>query len=106
MEETIEELPHGRQSRFGSLQVRRVSRRRQQRNLDRAIALLLREFDLPDRAVLIVLALHDQDRHADMSKRVTKIPLTELRIEPGIAPVVKCIVRIGVNAGKLRAQSA
>ena len=104
VEETIVELPHCQQSSFGGFQVRRVPCRRPQRHLDGAITLLLCEFDLPDRAVLIVFTLHDQDRHANMSEGVTKIQSTELRVEPGIAPIVKCIVGISVDTGEFRSQ--
>src|ERR1700730_5723695 len=104
VEEAIVELPHCQQSSFRGFQVGRVPCRRPQRHLDGAIALLLCEFDLPDSAVLIVLTLHDQDRNANMSECVTKIQSTKLRVEPGIAPIVKCVVGISVDAGEVRSQ--
>ena len=52
------------------------------RGFDRAGALFLHDLDLPQRAVLIVCALHDQDRNADIAERVGDIPLAEIRIEP------------------------
>ena len=94
------------QGRLGRLAVRRVPRVRQQRDLDRAIALLLRHLDLPHGAVLVVLALHDQDRHADMGERVGQVPFAELGIEPGAAPVVEGVVGIVVQPRELGAQIA
>src|ERR1700730_7711677 len=65
VEEAIVELPHCQQSSFRGFQVGRVPCRRQQRRRDGAIALLLCEFELPERGVLIVPSLRDQDRKAN-----------------------------------------
>ena len=57
-----------------------------------------RTVDLPHRAVLVALALHDQDGHTDMSQRVAELPVAEFGIEPGTGPVVERIVGVGVQA--------
>src|SRR5215831_14804913 len=88
-QQPVHEAGDGTQGRLERLAVRRVPRIRQQRDIDRAIALLLRHLDLPHGAILVVLALHDQDRHADMGERIAEIPLAELGIEPGAAPAVE-----------------
>ena len=90
-----------RQASPRRLAVRRVAHARQQRDLDRAVAFLLRDLDLPRRAVLIVLALHDQDRHADVGERVGDVPLAEIGIEPGVVPAAKGVVDVGVPAREL-----
>src|SRR5262245_15863295 len=105
-QEPVDEVGDRSQGRLGRLAVRRVPRIRQQRDVDRAIALLLRYLDLPRGAILVVLALHDQDRHADMGERIAEIPLAELGVEPGAAPAVERVVRVGVPARKLCAQRA
>ena len=57
--------------------LRRVTRARQYGDFHRAIAFLLRHLDLLHRAVLIVLALHDEHRHADIGEEFGDIPFAE-----------------------------
>src|SRR5215831_18286967 len=78
--EAVGETGDGGERRLRRLAVRRMPRVRQQRDLDRAVALLLRGLDLTHGAVLVVLALHDQHRHPDMGQRVGDVPLAELGI--------------------------
>ena len=49
------------ESCFRRFPLRRVPRARHQCDLDRGITFLLRDLDLLDRAVLITLALHDEN---------------------------------------------
>ncbi len=65
-QEPVDEVGDRPQRRLGRLAVGRVPRIRQQRDIDRAIALLLRHLDLQHGAVLVILALYDQDWHPDM----------------------------------------
>ena len=84
--------------------MRRMAHARQQRDLDRAVAFALRRLDLPDGAVLIVRALHDQDRHADIGQLGGDVPFAEIGIEPGVVPAAEGVVDVGVPARELRAQ--
>src|SRR5580658_2370883 len=77
---------------------------RQHRRLDRTEAFLLRGLDLLKRSVLVFFTLHDQHRHADVAERFGDIPLTELRIEPRLAPGAVGTVDVGVPALELLAQ--
>ena len=83
-----------------------MARARQQRHLDRAIAFLLRDLDLLHRAVLVVLALHDQDGHADIGEELGDIPFAEFGIEPGAVPALEGVVDVGMPARKPRPQIA
>ena len=76
------------------------------RHIDRAIALLLRDLDLPHGAVLVVRALHDRDRHADIGEIFGDIPVAEFRIEPGAVPAIERVVDVLVPARELRLQVA
>jgi hypothetical protein len=60
---------------------------------------------LPQRAVLVVLALDDQHGHADIGE-FHDVPFAELLVEPGAAPAVERIVGIPVPACELGAQVA
>ena len=102
-QQPIDELRGRTQRRFGCLAVRGMPRFRQQGDLDRAVALLLRHLDLPQRAVLVVFPLHDQDRNANVSELVAQLPFAEFGIEPGPAPGVERIIGIGVPARELGA---
>src|SRR5690349_23782994 len=51
---------------FGRLAMRHVLDARHQQHLDRAGAFLLRDLDLPHCAVMVLVALDDQHRHADI----------------------------------------
>src|SRR5438067_12895847 len=87
-QEAIGEFRDHAQRLLGSLPVWGMACMRQQRYLDRAIALRLRHFDLPHRAILVLLALHDENGYADVRKRVPQIETAEARIEPWATPVV------------------
>src|SRR5690349_14923534 len=62
------EIDDGLQRRLRAFAERRVLHAGQQHHVDRAVALLLRDLDLLHRAVLVVFALNDQDRHTDISE--------------------------------------
>src|ERR1700730_675119 len=85
--------------------MRGVARRSEYGRLDRAEALRLRHLDLPERAVLIVRPLHDQDRHADVAERLGDVPFPEIRIEPRADPGAERAVDIGVPALELVTQN-
>src|SRR5262252_7739592 len=86
------------QRRFGPLALGCVAGARDHRDLDRAIAFVLRNLDLADRAVLIVLTLHDLDRHPEIGERVGDVPGAECRIEPGVVPSMEGDVHVLVPA--------
>src|ERR1700721_3816513 len=81
-----------RQRDVRPIALRIVPGARDHRDLDRAVALGLRDLDLADGAVLIVLALHDPDRPADIGKRVGDVPGAEAGIEPRVAPAMDAAV--------------
>src|SRR5207244_4856054 len=66
--EVVGEIGDHAQRRLRRFPVRRVACVGQQRDLDRAVAFFLRHLDLPHRAVLVVFALYDQHRHADVGE--------------------------------------
>ena len=74
--------------------------------LDRAIRLPLRNGDLRRRAVFVVLALHDQDRHADVGQIFVDPPVPEISVEPGLVPAPERHVDVAVILGEPRAQIA
>src|SRR5215472_15686330 len=86
--------------------VGRMARAGQDRRLNRAVAFLLRGFDLLDRAVLVVGALHDENWDADIAERFRDVPGAKFRIEPRPAPGVEGAVDIVVPALELLAQIA
>ena len=86
------------------LAMRRMSRAGDQADIDRAVAFAPRDLDLPHGAVLIVLALHDLHRHADIGEVVGNIPVAEFRIEPGAVPAIEGVVDILVPARQLLLQ--
>jgi hypothetical protein len=102
-QQPIDELGGRTQSRLGRLAVGSMPRVRQQGDLDRAVALLLRHLDLPQRAILIVFTLHDQDRNPDVGEFIVKLPFAEFGIEPGPAPGVERVIGIGMPARELGA---
>src|SRR3954471_16634637 len=75
-----------------------VAGAREDRHVDRAITLLPRDLDLPHGAVLIISALDDRHRHADIGEVLGNIPIPEIRIEPGAVPTMKGVVDILVPA--------
>src|SRR3954469_9621261 len=69
-EDPIEEGGDRSERFLGPLPVRCVADAGHHQRVDRAVALVLRRADLRERAVAIRLALHSQDRHADIGERV------------------------------------
>ena len=63
------------QGLFRRLALRRVLNPLHHRDLDRAITLLFRHLDLPLGSVLVIDALKNRNRHADVTKRVGDVPL-------------------------------
>jgi hypothetical protein len=82
----------------GLLPVRRMADARQHQRLDRAIAFLLDDLHLRERAVRIGRALHDQHRHADLGERLGGVEILEPGIEPRTAPAAERRIDIGVMA--------
>src|SRR3974390_108410 len=78
-----------------------MSRAGNDRHVDGTVALLLRDLDLAPRAILIVRALDDRDRHADEGEIFGDIPGAEFRVEPGAVPAVEGAVRVLVPAREL-----
>src|SRR5205807_6118930 len=83
-EQMLGEIRYDAQHCARCLAMRSVSHARHERHIDRAIAFLLRHLDLPDSAVLIVLALRNQHRHPDIGEHVRDVPASEIRIEPAL----------------------
>ncbi len=54
--------------------------------LYRAITFALRRLDLRDGAVLVLFALHNENRHPDIAERFVNIPCLEGGIEPRSVP--------------------
>src|SRR5580704_14991929 len=71
---------------------------RQHDRFHRAVALFPYCLDLPERAVLVVSALHDQDRNADVTERFGDVPLLKVRIEPRPNPGAERAIDVGMPA--------
>ena len=84
--------------RLRRLAVRDVLDARDQQHFDRAGALLPRDLDLAFGAVVIVLALDDQDRHADVGEPVADVPALEIVLHPDVGPAAHRGVGVGVPA--------
>src|SRR5579871_3747884 len=69
-----------------------------QGDVERAITFLLGDLDLARGAVLVVLALHDLDGHADVTQRLGDIPVAEAWIEPSAVPAEEGVVDIAMPA--------
>src|ERR1700731_1008875 len=61
----------------------------------------LNRFDMCERSVLVVFSLDDQRRTSDRVQILLDVPLPKLRIEPNVAPSVKCFVDVIVIARQL-----
>src|SRR4051794_19256186 len=70
-------------------------------HIDRAIAFVLRDLDLPHRAVLVVRTLQDRNGHADVGEVFGNIPVAESWIEPGVVPAAEGVVDVLVPAREL-----
>ena len=100
------EVCHCLQRCFGRLAVRRVTDARQQRDVDGAVTLLLRDLDLAGGAVLVCLALYDLDRNPNVCEGLRNIPAAEFRIEPSFVPAPKADVDIRMPGGQFLFQAA
>src|SRR5579862_9812396 len=100
-QQPINEVSDDLERKLGRLALWHVANARQHCGLDRAVTGLLRGLELLERAVLILIALHDQDRNPDVAERFRDVPRAELRIEPGLAPGAECAIDIGVPAAQL-----
>ena len=85
-QQAIDEGRDRLKGRSGHVAVRGMPRPRQDHHLHRAITFCPCGLDLRERAVLIVRALHNQDRHPDIAKRLGDIPVAEIRMEPWFEP--------------------
>src|SRR2546421_9260284 len=91
--------------RLRRIAMRRVSRARDDRHVERTIALFFGNLDLTDCPILVVGALHDCDRYADIGEVFGNIPGSKFRIEPSVVPAVKGVVDVAMPARKLRLQA-
>src|SRR5262245_27935926 len=83
-----------------------MARVRHQRDLDRTVAFVLRDFDLLHSAVLVLRTLHDQYGYADIGEALADIPFAEVRIEPGTVPSSERIVDVLMPPHQPQAQVA
>src|SRR6266851_117431 len=90
--------------RLHRLAMRDVTDSFQDHGFHRTVALLLGDFDLSQRAILVVLALNDEDRHPNIGELLSNVPLSKSWFEPWAAPVVERIVGIVVPLCELRPQ--
>ena len=105
-QEAVDEGRHRVERQSGGIAVGRMAHTRQNCRFHRAVAFVLRRFDLLDSAVLVVGALHDEDGHADITKRLGDIPGAKFRIEPRPVPGVEGAIDIVVPALELLPQIA
>ena len=91
---------------FGRFAERGVAHVRQHCGFNRTEAFPFRRLDLLERAVLIVGALHEEDRHADVTERFGDVPLAEIRMQPRIAPGAERAIDVGMPALEFLTQNA
>src|ERR1700722_17242087 len=97
-QQPIDEVDDDLERKVRRLALWHMTNPRQHRGLDRAVTCLLRGLELLERAVLILFALHDQDRNADVAERFRNVPFAEFRIDPGLAPRAEGEIDVGVPA--------
>src|SRR5579859_6195348 len=68
------------------------------RHIDRTITLLLSNFDLANGPILVVGALYDRHRYADIGEVFRDVPLAKRRIEPSAIPTIEGVVDIAMPA--------
>src|SRR5580704_12657101 len=95
-QQPIDEAGNGVERELRRLALWHVANAGKDRGLDRAGALFLDDLDLPQRAVLIVLALHDEDRDADVIECFRDIPFFEIRVRPRLVPRAEGAIDIGM----------
>src|SRR5579872_6173596 len=105
-EQAVDEAGSRRERLLGLVALRRVPRARQHDGLDRAETLVARDLELTQRAILIVLTLHNEDRHADITEHFGDIPMLKFRIEPGLGPRAEGAIDIIVPTLEFLAQAA
>ncbi len=93
------------QRRLRRFTMRLMSGTRNDRHIDRTIALFLCDLDLAHCPILVVGALQDRDRHPDISEIFRDIPVAKFRVEPGGVPAVEGVVDIAVPAREFGAQA-
>ena len=99
-EQQPREIADGVERRLRGLAMRDMFHIRHQQNIDRAVALLLSDLDLASGAVVIVFALNDQNRHADVGQLLAEVPGLEIVLHPNVGPAAHRRVGIGVPALK------
>src|SRR3954466_8614637 len=77
------------QRRLRRLAVRRMPGTGDDRDVDRTIAFFAGNFDLANRPIVIVGALHDGYRHADRGEVLRNVPVAEFWVEPRAVPSVE-----------------
>src|ERR1700740_2955337 len=73
-------------------------------HVDGTVALFLRDLDLSNSSILVVLTLNDSTRHADIGEVFGDVPVAKLLVEPGAIPPVKSVVDVFVPARELVAE--
>src|SRR5579863_2405963 len=100
-EQPVDKLRTDTEGSLRRLAARIVASVWQDRSLNRRVAFLVGDLDLAQRAVLVVLALHDQHRHPDIAEGISDVPVAKFRIEPWLAPGAERAIDIGVPALEL-----
>ena len=93
---TVRESRHCSKGGDGGFAMWGVARVIDERDIDGAVALLLRDLDLSHGPVGIVGALYDGDRHAHVSKSLGDIEAPKRRVQPGVSPAVESVVHVAV----------
>src|SRR5262249_22083219 len=86
------------------LTMRNVSSSGQDDGFHRAVAFLLGDFDLAQRAILVIHALDDEDGYPNIAEFLCDFPLAKSRVEPRPAPAVERIVGVLMPLSQLHTQ--
>src|ERR1700726_1673917 len=98
MQNTLSEFRDRIERRLRRFAMRRMSSPWKDRHVDRTVALFPCDLDLADGPILIVGALQDRDRYADIGEILGNIPVAKPGVEPGAIPPVEGVVDIAVPA--------
>src|SRR5579884_4137791 len=105
-EQPIEKVADEHERLLGSFTVGHVANARQNGSLNRAKTFPPRHLELLERAVLILIALHDQDRHTDIGELFGDVPLAEFRIEPRFTPRAEGAIDVHMPAAEFGAKAS
>src|SRR5262249_11970522 len=100
LQQAVHEVRRHRKRRGRRFPKGSVAHARQQRDLNRTIAFVLSGNDLSSRSVLVLLALHEERRDADICQHLGDVPRAKFGIEPRLVPTAESDIDVRVPTCK------